>query len=158
MVACPFGVPKFEWEETLPRIRKCNFCADRQEQGLEPACAAACPTGALTFGDRDTLIAEAHARIKADPERYVDHVYGEYEVGGTSWMYLSPVPFEAMGFPALESQPVTTLSECVATIGTPGVALSATVMLGGLYLWLKRREREREPVQITLEEEGEPKP
>jgi formate dehydrogenase iron-sulfur subunit len=140
MVACPFGIPKFEWDQPLPRIRKCTMCADRQEIGLEPACAAACPTGALMFGDRDELIAEAEARIQADPDRYFPHVYGQEELGGTSWLYLSPVPFEELDFPTLKNEPVTELSEAVATYGTAGVAASVTFLLGGLYYWFRRRE------------------
>ena len=88
MVACPFGVPKFEWEESLPYIRKCTFCKDRLEDGLEPACAAACPVGALVFGERDSLIAEGENRIQNSPEKYVNHVYGKEELGGTSMLYL----------------------------------------------------------------------
>jgi formate dehydrogenase iron-sulfur subunit len=139
MVACPFGVPKFEWDKPLPLIRKCTFCADRQEAGLEPACSETCPTGALLFGERNDLIAEAEARIQAHPAKYVDHIYGKDELGGTSWMYLSPVPFERMAFPTLGSEPVTRLSETVATYGTPGVALSVASLLGGLYYWFTRR-------------------
>lgn len=139
MVACPFGIPRFEWDQPLPRIRKCTLCADRQEMGLEPACATACPTGALTFGDRGELIAEAEARIQADPDRYFPHVYGAEELGGTSWMYLSPVPFEELDFPPLKTEPVTDLSEAVATYGTAGVAASVTFLLGGLYYWSRER-------------------
>jgi formate dehydrogenase iron-sulfur subunit len=158
MVACPFGVPKFEWEEALPRIRKCTFCADRQAEGLEPACAAACPTGALVFGDRDALIAEAEARIQADPGRYVPQVYGRDEVGGTSWLYLSPVPFEELGFPALKKEAVTTLSENVATFGTAGVAAGVTVLLGGLYYIMGARGEHAQlehPVADDADAEGE---
>jgi formate dehydrogenase iron-sulfur subunit len=157
MVACPFGIPKFEWEEPLPRIRKCTFCVDRQAEGMEPACTAACPTGALTFGDRDALIAEAEVRIRAEPDRYFHHIYGQEELGGTSWMYLSPVPFEALGFPTLGSDPVTSLSEAVATYGTVGVAASVTLLLGGLHYWFDRRQPELqadEPVQVESERES----
>jgi hypothetical protein len=52
----------------------------------------------LTFGHRKTLIKIAHERIRANPGKYEDHVYGETEVGGTAWMYLSPVPFDQVGF------------------------------------------------------------
>jgi formate dehydrogenase iron-sulfur subunit len=149
MVACPFGIPKFEWEETLPRIRKCTFCVDRQAEGMEPACAAACPTGALTFGARDALITDAEARIQASPGKYYPHIYGRSEVGGTSWMYLSPVPFQELGFPALKTEPVTELSEAVATYGTAGVAASVTVLLGGLYYWFNGREPTIEVEETT---------
>lgn len=152
MVACPFGIPKFEWNEPQPRIQKCTFCADRQEEGMPPACAVACPTGALTFGDRDAIIAEAESRIQAHPERYVPRIYGRSEVGGTSWMYLSPVPFEALGFPDLKTEPVTALSEAVATYGTAGVAASATILLGGLYYWFNGRGRKPEMTGLVSEE------
>jgi formate dehydrogenase iron-sulfur subunit len=155
MVACPFGIPKFEWNEPLPRIRKCTFCMDRQVDGLEPACAAACPTGALTFGPREALIAEAQARIKANRGTYVDHIYGKDELGGTSWLYISPVPFEKLGFPALKSEPVTQLSESVATFGTAGVAASVTVLLGGLYYWFSGRKKEIELQDVETSEGGE---
>jgi len=141
MVACPFSVPKFEWDERLPRIRKCTFCADRQADGLAPACAEACPAGALTFGEREALIAEAQRRIETDPDRYFHHIYGQDELGGTSWLYLSPVPFELIDFPKLESEPVTTLSEAVATYGTAGVATSVSLLLGGLYYWFNGRRQ-----------------
>jgi formate dehydrogenase iron-sulfur subunit len=157
MVACPFGIPKFEWAEPLPRIQKCTFCADRQADGLEPACAAACPTGALTFGDRGTLIAEAEARIQANPDRYYQHLYGEEELGGTSWMYLSPVAFETLGFPLLGTEPVTSLSEAVATYGTAGVAASVTLLLGGLYYWFNGRQSKvqvQEPIPVESERES----
>jgi formate dehydrogenase iron-sulfur subunit len=154
MVACPFSIPKFEWEERLPRIRKCTFCVDRQADGLEPACAAACPTGALLFGDRDELIAEAEARIQVDPDRYFQHVYGKEELGGTSWLYLAPVPFKALGFPELQTEPVTSLSESVATYGTAGVAASVALLLGGLYHWLHGRQPELQ-MEAAIRTEGE---
>jgi formate dehydrogenase iron-sulfur subunit len=138
MMACPFGIPKFEWNEPIPLIRKCTFCADRQEDGLEPACADACPTGALLFGDRAALIAEAEKRIQEHPDKYIDHIYGKDELGGTSWLYLSPISFEELGFPTLEAEPVTDLSETVATRGTPAVGLGVTFLLGALYYWFAK--------------------
>jgi formate dehydrogenase iron-sulfur subunit len=155
MVACPFGIPKFEWEKPLPRIQKCTFCAERQEMGLEPACAAVCPAGALTFGDREALIAEAEARIQADPAQYLDHVYGKDEVGGTSWIYLSPVPFEDLAFPDLGPEPVTELSETMATAGTASVAASAAAVLGGLYYWFNRRGQTEQTTGAPPDDERE---
>jgi formate dehydrogenase iron-sulfur subunit len=140
MVACPFGVPKFEWDEALPTICKCSMCADRQVQGMIPVCAGACPTGALMFGDRESLISEAMARVEKEPDRYVHHVYGLEEVGGTCWLYLSPVPFETLGFPDLETEPVTELSESVATLGTAGLAAGASALLAAAYLLFHRQK------------------
>jgi len=140
MVACPFGIPTFEWDKALPYIQKCDMCVDRLEQGLAPACADGCPTGAITFGDRDELVAEAERRIRHNPERYIDHIYGKDELGGTSMLYLSSIPFEKLGLPNIDSEPVTELSEAIATYGTPGVAFSVAGLLGGLYYWFSNHE------------------
>ena len=149
MVACPFSIPKFQWDKSLPYIQKCDMCVDRLEQGLQPARVDACPTGALRFGDRDSLIAEAERRISNQPDRYVDHIYGKDELGGTSVLYLSSIPFEELGFPTLDSEPVTELSEAVATYGTPGVAFSVAGLLGGLYYWFSKHERDDESEVAT---------
>lgn len=98
MIACPFNVPKFEYDKVIPQIRKCVFCFDRQENGYLPACVKTCPTGALTFGERNELIEIARSRIYKEPDKYIHHVYGEHEAGGTSWLYISDVPFEELGF------------------------------------------------------------
>ena len=77
MMACPFQIPKFQWEAAVPYIRKCTFCADRQAVGVQPSCSATCPTGALLFGDRQALVAEGWNRIRTHPERYHRDLYGE---------------------------------------------------------------------------------
>jgi hypothetical protein len=107
------------------------------------------------FGDREALIAEAEARIQAEPDRYYPHIYGLEELGGTSWMYLSPVPFEELDFPMLKTEPVTELSETVATYGTAGVAASVTLLLGGLHFWFQRREKAIQLEDTVPEPEGE---
>lgn len=105
-VACPFDVPKFEWDRFNPKIVKCEFCREeRLSKGEEPACTASCPTGAVIFGTRERLLDEAHTRLKAQPASYAEkRVYGETEAGGTQVLYLSHVPFEKLGLPALTSE------------------------------------------------------
>ncbi|HSL92625.1 MAG TPA: 4Fe-4S dicluster domain-containing protein [Candidatus Limnocylindrales bacterium] len=101
MVACPFYVPAYDYESALdPRIVKCTLCHERVKKGGMPACAEACPVGTITFGKREDLIKLARNRIRKHPDRYIDHIYGEYEVGGTSWLYISGIPFDRMDFPA----------------------------------------------------------
>jgi len=151
-VACPFSIPKFEWDETFPYIVKCDMCIDRLEEGQQPACADVCPTGAIKFGDRDELIADAKSRIANNPDKYVDHIYGENEIGGTSVLYLTSVPFEELGLPDVDSEPVTELSEAIATYGTPGVAVSVAGLLGGLYYWFSRHEHAESEAGTEQEE------
>jgi Fe-S-cluster-containing dehydrogenase component len=98
MVSCPFDAPKFEYHSAVPRIQKCRMCFERVTEGQVPACVENCPGEALTFGKRGELLRIARERIVSDPDLYVDHVYGEHEVGGTGFLYLSPVPFEEVGF------------------------------------------------------------
>lgn len=101
MVACPFYVPAYDYESALdPRIVKCTLCHERVKKGGIPACAEACPVGTITFGKREDLIKLARNRIRKHPDRYIDHIYGEYEVGGTSWLYISGIPFDRMDFPS----------------------------------------------------------
>lgn len=139
-VACPFGIPNFEWGKPMPWIRKCTFCADRLGAGLEPACVKTCPTGALEFGERDDLIAIARERIAASPDKYVDHIYGEKEVGGLSWLYLSPVPFEKLGFPTLGTEPVTVNAER-AMGAVPPVLVGVAAIMTSVYLLIQRRQK-----------------
>lgn len=100
MVSCPFDAPKFEYNSASPRIQKCRMCWERLTAGRRPACVENCPAEAMTFGPRGDLLELARQRIYQAPDKYVSHIYGEHEAGGTSWLYLSPVPFSELGFPA----------------------------------------------------------
>lgn len=98
MVSCPFVIPKFEYNTWNPKIQKCSMCWERLEQNKKPACVEACPTDALMFGMKRDLMEIARVRIYRHPDKYVHQIYGEHEVGGTGWLYLSAVPFEQIGF------------------------------------------------------------
>jgi formate dehydrogenase iron-sulfur subunit len=141
MVACPFGVPKYEWTKVIPRVRKCIMCPDRVLAGKQTACAEACPTGATKFGERDELIKEAQQRLRENPGKYVNHIYGLTEVGGTSVLMLSSVPFEEFGFPAeLTRDPLPLLTYRVLSRIPDFVPLGG-VMLGGVW-WITHRREE----------------
>ncbi len=103
-VSCPFEIPAYEFDEPLtPRVRKCEFCTDRQKGiGANPACAASCPTEALVFGKRAELIHLARDRMAKRPDRYTETIYGEKEVGGTSWLYLTGRPYTEVGLLKLQ--------------------------------------------------------
>ena len=103
MAACPFGIPKSQWDAALPLIQKCDFCADRLSKGEQPACGVACPTGALISGKRAEMLTTAHTRLQNNP-KYYQHVYGETEVGGTSMLYISDLNYAALGFPKLDAR------------------------------------------------------
>lgn len=113
MVACPFQVPAYEYNNALaPQVRKCQFCKERiLEEGKKPACVEICPNEALTFGTRLDLLELAHGRIRQMPKRYFDHVYGEHEVGGTSWMYLTSIDFVKTELPKLDERPIPERTE-----------------------------------------------
>jgi len=97
MMSCPFQIPKHTFQEPAAVIQKCNLCYGRFLQGIVPGCVEACPTEALMFGTRRKLLEEGKRRIAQNPGRYINHIYGEFEVGGTSTMYLSAVPFDQIG-------------------------------------------------------------
>jgi formate dehydrogenase beta subunit len=112
-VACPFNVPKFQWSKVSPRLIKCDLCKDRLAEGKQPGCVEACPRQAVIYGKRDELLQEAHNRIKAKPDLYVNRVYGETELGGTQVLYLSHIPFESLGFRFGHEEPVPQLQQTV---------------------------------------------
>lgn len=150
MVACPFGVPKFEYEKAAPYVRKCQFCYERQQQGQLPGCASVCPSGALQFGTRAHLLEVARTRIYQHPDAYVHDIYGETEAGGTSWLYISDVPFERLGF----RSDVGTLAypeyTRTALAAVPFVLTLWPPLLLGIHTMARRREEVK-----TAEADGE---
>lgn len=141
MVACPFTVPKYQWEKSLPFVAKCQMCSSRLQKGEMPACVSVCPTGVMKYGERDELLKEAKARIAGD-KKYVQHIYGEEEVGGTLWMYISDVPFEQLGFKmGLTTKPLPEYTHEGWLKFTPAIAVGWGLVLTGLYKYTKRRQK-----------------
>ncbi len=141
MLACPFHVPRYEWGEIVPFMKKCELCEERLAQGEIPACADACPQDVITYGDREELLAEAHRRIQANPGQYLNHVWGEEEFGGTSVMYISDVDLAELGWPDAKAEPIP---EMVAPVvhATPYIAGSVLFSVAGLN-WVVRRRMQR---------------
>jgi formate dehydrogenase iron-sulfur subunit len=141
MMACPFGIPRYLWSSPVPRVRKCILCAGRLAEGKEPACTSACPTQATIFGDREALLAVAHARIKADP-KYRRTVWGEQEIGGTSVLYVSDID---LSFLAVNGQPLgrDPLPDATAPAlrAVPLVFGGVATLMTATYLVIERRRR-----------------
>lgn len=127
LVACPYSIPRYQWNSAFPQVAKCQMCESRLKQGDAPACVSACPTGALIMGKREELLEKAHEIIAKD-KRYVQHVYGEHEVGGSEWLYISDVPFEELGFKKVSDVPVTSYTQSYLH-KVPGLALGWTIFL-----------------------------
>ncbi|MDT8341254.1 MAG: Ni/Fe-hydrogenase cytochrome b subunit [Longimicrobiales bacterium] len=114
-IACPFNVPRFEWDTPLPALNKCQLCPDRRAHGLPPACVEQCRRGALLYGSRAEMLDEARRRQAAHPGRYQTRIYGEHDGGGTSFLYLvsNEVSFARLGLPELGTESVPTLPETI---------------------------------------------
>ena len=128
------------------------MCEARVEKGDAPACVSACTTGALISGDRDELIKKAHEIINSD-SRYVNHVYGEHEVGGSQWLYISDVPFEELGFKQVSETPVTSYTKSYMS-KVPGFAAAWALFLAGLSFYNHRVEKNKKQDDNKQDKEG----
>jgi formate dehydrogenase iron-sulfur subunit len=146
MIACPFQVPAYEYHNPLtPEVRKCTFCFKDIKIGWMPACVQVCPREVITFGKRSELLHLAGWKIKTHPGRYQERIYGEKEVGGTSWLYLSSVPFESIGFPRLGTEAPPRLTEAIQhglfqSFAAPLILFAALGGVMGLTGYLKNRK------------------
>lgn len=151
--ACPFGVPTFDWDNPLGLIHKCQMCVSRLGEGALPACVDGCPAGALRFGRRQDLLVQARAQINTNPGRYVDHVYGEHEAGGTSVLYMAGIPFAELGLPVLGPEPIPRYAEPVMK-ATPVMAVTVASLVTGLYWLMKRRVAHPTEVLVEVNDRG----
>lgn len=127
-ISCPFDVPRFEWTKFNPKIVKCELCNHRIADGKEPACTEVCPTGAVKFGTRASLLAEATARIEANPGKYYqDRIYGEGDLGGTQVLYLSHLPFDRLGLPDVGTESRAHYGSKVHNVVYKGMAIPIAV-------------------------------
>ncbi|MFA6310965.1 MAG: hydrogenase 2 operon protein HybA [Sterolibacterium sp.] len=163
VVACPFGVPRFTYDQTFPQINKCQLCQHRWQDGKYSACAEVCPTGATLYGKVADLKVEAARRRGLKPgtpttfprgrlggpdqnypgvvARYVDHLYGETEFGGTQMVMLSGVPFDKLGYPNLPPRSDAAITETLQH-GLYGGMVMPLVFLGALAYAAKRNSRQ----------------
>ncbi|MCC7292161.1 MAG: 4Fe-4S dicluster domain-containing protein [Phycisphaerales bacterium] len=141
LVACPFEMPAYTYNSAMqPVVKKCMLCFERIIEGKTPACASICPVEAITFGKRSELLQLARKKIESDPQRYVDHVYGEHEAGGTCWLYIAGRPFEELGFPSnVDTTPYAErTAQFLSTV--PFIQTIWPAVLMGAYAFSQRRE------------------
>lgn len=141
MIACPFGVPKYEWSKAFPLVRKCTGCYSRVKEGLEPACATACPT-AISYGPRGAMIKEAERRITAHPDKYLPKVYGKEEAGGTGVIYLTALPFDELGFKPVTMRALPSYTWQALRL-VPGIFIGVGGTLSAITWFQHRKERIR---------------
>jgi formate dehydrogenase iron-sulfur subunit len=154
MVACPFNIPTYEYDEPMtPSVTKCTMCHPRIEKGLLPGCVEICPKEALTFGPREKLVKIARRRIEKYPHTYIDHVYGEQEMGGTNWITISGTPFSKIGM--REDLGIQAASSYTAgpLAAVPVIVALWPVLLTGIYAISKRKDKiaDEERIQAIAE-------
>ena len=175
VLACPFGVPRYEFDDPFGQIQKCQLCADLPDQDI-PACADVCPTGATLFGQTEVLQSEARRRLARDAgeiyafprgtltraddggepvtdrarheapiARYEQQVYGEHLLGGTQCRMLSGVPFELLGLP--EDVPDTSYASITEGIQHTlyRYMIAPILLLAGLAFFAYRSARQHRP-------------
>jgi len=141
MLACPLGIPRYEWDKTLPYMKKCDMCADRLGKGEQPACVEACPNEVSVFGERGELLELARRRIAGNPGKYLQHIYGEKELGGTSVLYISDTPLDAFGWPEKIGRRSMMSYTWPVMAKTPWLAAGVAGLLLGTYTIIQRRMR-----------------
>ncbi len=142
MMACPYYATGYEYDDAFtPRVRRCTMCYPRIKEGKNPGCADGCPTGAITFGRREDLIKVARQRIGKQPDQYIDHIFGEHEFGGTSWLVLAGTPFGKLGLP--EDAGPTPLPELTSGFLSvvPLIVAIYPGLLAGFYAFSKRKDK-----------------
>ena len=139
MMACPYGIPRYDWDQAVPYVKKCILCYDRIKEGKQPACTEVCPVQATIFGERDELIREARRRIEAEPNRYADHIWGETEVGGTSVLYIAKNDLSFLSYGQKYTEKSLPEATAPAMEAVPFAFIGMASVMGGIHWIIKRR-------------------
>jgi formate dehydrogenase iron-sulfur subunit len=138
VVNCPFGVVERNHEDG--RAFKCTFCYDRQRDGLKPACATACPTESIKFGEIEELREEARERISDLRDKGFDdvHIYDPLDssVGGTHALFITRGDPKSYNLPPNPDVPTVHLRKAWTSAGLAAVALLA----GTLFAFARERD------------------
>lgn len=159
MLACPFHIPRYQWDKIAPFMNKCDMCYDRITNSQLPACVEACPQGVLEFGDRDAMLNKAKNRMKEIPGKYLNHIWGENEFGGTSVIYISDVDLSSIGWPSPDTGSIPGLTEPLIH-KTPFIGLSVAFGLVSINWIINRRIKlanENNTQVINQDSQGESK-
>lgn len=160
--ACPYNIPKWDFDDAFGKINKCEFCNHLLAEGKLPACVDRCPTGASLFGTHEEMLEEAHRRLALEPgdtydyprntlddpnrheavvPHYIDRVYGETQGGGTQVMVLAGVPFGKLDLPDMPERSYASISETIQHTVYKGL-IAPLALLGGL-MFISRRNIEK---------------
>jgi formate dehydrogenase iron-sulfur subunit len=151
IAACPFGVVDLGADG---KAHKCTLCYDRLQHGMEPACAQACPTDSIRFGDVDELMAIADQRVLELKAQGVDaYIYGKEEiVGGLNCFFLLVDRPEVYGLPAKPELPSANVATGFGVSALTAAALAVT----GVASFRKRRMDEMGGQQWPAEAPPDP--
>src|SRR4051812_32619148 len=138
--SCPFGVVDRDHDDG--RAAKCTLCYDRLQDGLEPACAKACPTDSIQFGEYEELRDVAARRVATLHERGVEgaYLYGADEemAGGLGAFFLLTQPPELYGLPVNADSPIQE-NVVPATLAAVGAGLLAAAGVAAAFISAWRR-------------------
>ncbi|TVQ40142.1 MAG: 4Fe-4S dicluster domain-containing protein [Spirochaetaceae bacterium] len=135
---CPYQAP--DRDRDRKKAEKCSFCSRRVLAGQTPFCAEACPVGAITFGNRDDVLAEGRRRAEILRAKGRSHAY-VWGSADTMVLYLLDQPPEIYELPA---EGYTASRQTLLTrLATPAGGVLAAAALGahGLHLLRERRRR-----------------
>lgn len=153
MMACPFGIPRYEWDSAVPYIKKCTLCSHRISRGKQPACTEACPTQATIFGPRHELLQIARKRLQEN-SHYIPRVWGESEVGGTHILYLSDVDLSFLHYGRpIGNKPLPALTE-TAMKAVPFAFIGMGSVMAGLHWIIARRNKLKKTRDPENENDG----
>ncbi len=175
-VACPYNIPKFDFNDVYPEIVKCQLCDHLIAEGKVSACCSVCPTGASLFGKVTDLIVETRRRLQMVPgelydfpvtainsgashkykaPEYIPHVYGKEELGGTQVMYMSAVGFENFGLPTYPKESFVSMSSGIQYAIYKGMVYPLVVLAGLVFMVKKNKQQEEEKAAEKSQEKKE---
>ena len=175
-VACPYNIPKFEWDDPYPEIVKCELCSHLIAKGEISACCSVCPTGASLFGPVAELLNETRRRLQMKPgklykfpvysidsgkwhelnaPKYQQHVYGQDELGGTQVMYMAAVPFEKLGLPSFPKQSFVSMASGIQYAIYKGMVYPLVVLAGLIFMANKNKKSNEEKQSTSTHDQGE---